>query len=1312
MTANSQPQPDLSVARTSSLLSQLSTAIATHSAAAEKLTRELRTRRITMDRHQQEAMTAVDAEIARDMESVDSVWLGKWEKTRDHHEKRMFRIEKAERNCLRDLPRRTEAARADWLGGLQRQRISLEREITGAGAAKADQLGFLVARLNEVLPILDKYHRRARVLFAGSPGFLKFLNPPAASEARMELEDSTNFDAGSAEKELTPVERSLGDISHQLQSYAALPLPRLFRILSPAILAIGVLAAAGIVAAIAGFKNPGTLSTAALSALGGWIVLAALYLPSMAGARPAAAALGKTLASARQTATRLRTRVESALSVHQDRVRAGQDKIAADMQERRSGVDCVGNDFASKTRDKISRQVKRIAVKNEAVLNAKREVLEASHTTASGSRGEVLGKRRTDLAARQSGESAILAEATEDSWKALEKTWQESVPGIFHELDGIHSTATAVSIPDAADWTPSADFAVVMPFAELSVDLEKHTGPMPPTPRLVLPSPGNFSLPLSLTFPRQGSLILQTSSAASAQAAEILNHTILRLLASCPPGKASFTILDPVGLGQNFAGLMNLSDYEDSLINHRIWTQRDQIEDRLGTLSAHIEKIIQMYLRDEFATITEYNSQAGSVAEKYHFLVIADYPANFSESAVKRLESILASGPRCGVFTLMHADLRALPPEEAAALQPRAASVVLRQEAGVWTLPGTPMAGLSLTPFSPPPAEQSLALLHAIGRASVDSARVQVPFSQIAPLPENYWQNDTTQELRIPIGRTGATKQQILAIGKGTRQHALFAGKTGSGKSTLFHVIITNLALSCSPDQVEFYLIDFKKGVEFKCYATKQLPHARVVAIESDREFALSVLHRLDEELKRRGDRFRALGVQDLPGWQRAGGPEPIPRTLLIIDEFQEFFVEDDTIAQTASLLLDRIVRQGRAFGIHVLLGSQTLGGAYSLPRATLGQMTIRVALQCNEADAYLIMDDNNSAPRLLSRPGEGIYNDAAGSVEGNSPFQVVWLPDDERDLWLDKVTALSARSGRPAQTPIVFEGNAPADLNGNVLLKKVLASPPVQLPAVGRCWLGAPNSIKGPTEAAFHRQSGQHLLIVGQRDEATLIMLGLSLLALAAQYPAGTAKFYLLHSATPGTPEAFFIDQMAVALPSSLTQVRPSDAGTAIAEIAEELKSRNASSVGSASSAPPVFVIVHGLHRFKKLRQEDEFSFSMDSDSGESAGAQFASLLTEGSSQGIHLLVSLDTYNNVNRCMNRKALTEFEMRVVFQMSANDSSSLIDSPAAGNLGLHRALFHNEHDGTTETFRPYAPPDPSWLHHATETIARRSSSEVN
>ena len=41
------------------------------------------------------------------------------------------------------------------------------------------------------------------------------------------------------------------------------------------------------------------------------------------------------------------------------------------------------------------------------------------------------------------------------------------------------------------------------------------------------------------------------------------------------------------------------------------------------------------------------------------------------------------------------------------------------------------------------------------------------------------------------------------------------------------------------------------------------------------------------------------------------------------------------------------------------------------------------------------------------------------------------------------------------------------------------------------------------------------------------------------------------------------------------------------------------------------------------------------------SPGAQFDSVITEGSSYGIHLLVSIDSFNNVNRSMSRKALTE-----------------------------------------------------------------------
>jgi len=779
---------------------------------------------------------------------------------------------------------------------------------------------------------------------------------------------------------------------------------------------------------------------------------------------------------------------------------------------------------------------------------------------------------------------------------------------------------------------------------------------------------------------------------------------VLRLLSVAPPGRLSFTVVDPVGLGQSFSGVMHLADYAEHVINSRIWTQVQQIEERLGALNEHMEKVIQMYLRNEYATIADYNEQAGTIAEKYHFVVVADFPVNFSETAARRLLSIATSGARCGVHTLIHWDRRQPVPEELIPDELRKSSVSLTAKGNEFIFTGNYIPGTTLALDEPPSAEAGTEFIHKVGVTSRDSNRIEVPFDQVTPAESELWSLDTTNELRVAVGRTGATKLQYLAMGKGTRQHGLVAGKTGSGKSTLFHVLITNLSLWCSPEQVEFYLIDFKKGVEFKCYGAHRLPHARVVAIESDREFGLSVLQKLDDELKRRGDLFRQLGVQDVPGYKRGGGKEPMPRCLLLIDEFQEFFVEDDKIAQTASLLLDRIVRQGRAFGIHALLGSQTLGGAYTMARTTLGQMVIRIALQCNEADAYLIMDDSNPAPRLLSRPGEGIYNDTAGTVEGNSPFQVVWLPDEERDAALEIVSQIAESRGKSYPAPVVFEGNAPSDIRENNELAALLAAPAIRPTHAARLWLGAPNSIKGPTEAVFHRQSGNNLLLIGHRDEATLAIFSVGLLALAAQYPRDGARFILCDGNPPGTPARDYLERVVRAIPHPVMLSQAGDLPQTMKDLADEMKRRSDDAHGA--EAPPMFLFIHGLQKFNKLRYEEDFGFGTpDPDAPPNPALILNNLVCEGTRLGFHIIAACDTFNNLNRYLSRKALTEFEMRVLFQMSANDSASLIDSPKAANLGLHRALYSNAHEGRLETFRPYALPGNEWIEEAGRALRR-------
>src|SRR3569833_3205634 len=819
---------------------------------------------------------------------------------------------------------------------------------------------------------------------------------------------------------------------------------------------------------------------------------------------------------------------------------------------------------------------------------------------------------------------------------------------------------------------------------------------MPKDERLALPGPAQFSVPLLLTYPLQGSILFETPKVGQDEAIAAINNIIFRLLSTNPAGKLSFTIFDPVGLGQNFAGLMHLADYEERHINSRIWTQAAQFEEKLAELNEHMEKVIQMYLRNEYETIAEYNAQAGTIAEKYHILVIASFPVNFSDTAAKRLRNIATSGARCGVYTLMQWDQRNAAPQDFVPDELRKNSVPLARRARAPAPAPRRPAGPPPPPAQPPSAEIATHFLREVGKKGKDSNRVEVPFEQIAPKEGQIWSEETSEELRVPIGRSGATKLQYLEIGKATRQHALIAGKTGSGKSTLFHVMITNLALWCSPEQVEFYLVDFKKGVEFKSYANRHLPHAKVVAIESDRQFGLSVLERIDMELRRRGDLFRAQGVQDVAGYKRSGGTEPMPRSLLMIDEFQEFFTEEDHVSQQAAVLLDRIVRQGRAFGIHVILGSQTLGGAYTLARATLGQMVIRIALQCNEADAYLIMDQDNPAPRLLSRPGEGIYNDSAGALEGNSPFQAVWLSERVRDNYLAQIRERADHSGKDFPGPFVFEGNAPADVSENLPLRVFLETKTTKAPVPSRVWLGAPNSIKGPTEAVFQKQSGNNLLAVGQNSEASLSMLAVALVALSSQYPSGSVRFVLLDSTTPESPEREFLDRVVQAVPHELVRVKGGDVADAMNTLGEELKRRSGDE--QSNNGPETFVLIQDLQNYKKLRQEDEFSFSTTDEA--SPASTLLKLISEGPAHGIHVIVTCDSFNNVNRFLGRKNQSKNKKHVLFQMSASDSASLIDSPDAATLGMHRALYYNDREGYTEMFRPYARLGNEWIERVT------------
>jgi energy-coupling factor transporter ATP-binding protein EcfA2 len=694
-------------------------------------------------------------------------------------------------------------------------------------------------------------------------------------------------------------------------------------------------------------------------------------------------------------------------------------------------------------------------------------------------------------------------------------------------------------------------------------------------------------------------------------------------------------------------------------------------------------------------------------------LVVANFPVNFTEQAAQRLISIASNGPRSGVYVLVVVDTTQEMPYKfnLAELERRATVIEYQENRFLW--PDEVFGKCHLELDRLPSTEQVDRIVLAVGEASLVASKVEVPFERIAPRQEYWWEQDTNSLLRAPIGRVGAQGVQHFELGRGTEQHALVAGRTGSGKSTLLHVLILSLAMTYSPDEMQLYLVDFKKGIEFKDYANYGLPHARVVAIQSEREFGLSVLQGLDRELQRRGDIFRELGVTSLGEYRQKRPDDKMPRVLLLVDEFQEFFTEDDTLASQVSLILDRLVRQGRAFGMHVLLASQSLSGAYSMSRSTMDQMAVRISLQCNEADSRIILGDENPAARLLSRPGEAIYNAANGLIEGNNLFQVVWLPDEEREEYLHQIQEHARRlSWTSAQPQIVFEGNAPSDVETNRQLAERLNQPSwgQKLRAIP-AWLGEPVAIKPHTAALFRRQSRSNLLILGQNEKASTAMLSTAVVSIAVHQSPQTARFYIINLSNVDADWHDTLPSLGDALPHTVKIGRGRDVRKIIEEVGEVVSERSLledeaievspspglSLQGRGDYDETIYLVIIGIQRARELRSVDVYTPA-------EAAEQLSTILRDGPDLGVHTLIWCDTYSNLERVLQRQDIAEFELRVALQMSANDSNNFIDSPAANKLDSYVALFYDEErSGILEKFRPYDLPKREWIKKIGESL---------
>lgn len=844
--------------------------------------------------------------------------------------------------------------------------------------------------------------------------------------------------------------------------------------------------------------------------------------------------------------------------------------------------------------------------------------------------------------------------------------------------------------------------------------------------------PSSLGVPVVIDLDRNGALLVDDR--------RCIEGPVLNLLGALPANQFLLKIFDPEHGGDSARFLFGLGEAGERIIGDRVRTSDRELSDLLQTTEEHITYVTQRFLQGEHETLTDYNRAAGEVAEPYQLLVLYDFPSGFvragrfDDDQLNRLAKIIRNGPRTGVFTILVSSADALKsglqppdgqPHESFAsvlkLVPRFltgtctpwmlhimgsepcnvkfwTSVEAPKRAGaVATLSDATMT-LSFVPAMPPDDAVAAGQLAAVRLNIASSSDVQVTPTRVAELaeqaqrsdpaavrvhvayperPETWWRATSERAVAAHFGRIGSRQVADLVLGSDFDNYsALIGGRPGSGKSVLIHSIIMSITIEYPPSEVELYLIDFKEGVEFKQYADIGLPHAKVIAIESERDFGLSVLRRAASEIKRRGELFRhvAQGSANLADYRARTG-QPLKRLVLIIDEFQQLFYRDDRLAAESAEILELILRTGRAFGIHLVLASQSLAGLASLGRHVLGMIPTRIALQSNESDSRMILGEDNPDASTLVRAGEGILNRKGGLKDANQRFQAAFWDTDARSALLHSVVRRAHAEGLPNITT-VFEGHKPADVTALDHRSLVPAHDAgfsgVAVP------VGLPLTLDPePLFARLKRQSGAHLLVIDELAHGTVAV------AIASLVRQGVTVdlFDFVGDDDTWAPVRDHLDHVpGVRLHGRRTVV------TAMTEIAAEVDRRH--SLNDFKDTPRVIVIA-GMGRARDFDPDNSYN-------EEAPSHLLGRILRDGPEVGVFVVVWFDRPAAVNKRVDRQQLGEFGHRLLAQVSRDDSSMLIDSDSAAGLKAGQGVLADVDKSTENKIRMFSAPGAAWL----------------
>jgi len=810
------------------------------------------------------------------------------------------------------------------------------------------------------------------------------------------------------------------------------------------------------------------------------------------------------------------------------------------------------------------------------------------------------------------------------------------------------------------------------------------------------------------------SLLMRYSPDDRGYVQSLIQPLLLKLFMSFPAGKLEATMIDPLELGASFSDIPKLAERPNSarIIDTKIWSKEKDIENAIATLRQRLENMTQAYGGDQISRLKK---------EVIRALAITDFPVGFNDTALKDLHAIVRNSSSLGVCVLICAN-----DEELEKLKQRNANLVAEI---VQSVVETKASGKRLMLVGNDKNRLFVQLdemQDVMERKNKIIPQISSVIEHMQPKVEpfdsmyrediydsNNWFTGNHDEIAIPIGIKGANTIVKMVLGRGggsTEHHALIAGPAGAGKSTLLHTLIMSTLISYSPDEVQMYLLDFKEGVEFSAYTRYRLPSLRVVAINSEREFGLNVLKELCTELETRTKHFTRYGVSDINGYVKLSDVPKVPKLLLIFDEVQELFRskgESDSISSECLSCLNKLVMQGRAMGIHVILACQDFHNCSGL-EAYFSQMAIRIAVKGSEDGAASILSADNAGIRILqNRPvGAAIYNDGGGVESANNFFQVSYINENER---LDLLARLDAYFTGPDVAPL-YEDQQTRVLLTNVednihsCFNKLFLEGSDSVEPLGTSedgyglLLGQGYGKEGIFTSELRIKDRDNLLVVSKDERMALSLFELSTLSvlyeeLHMNTNEGKVRIYIIdfsaEELSEGECDFEFLESQFV---QKVKVVKFGEAEELIASLYKIVTGRFE---GYLPASDRIILMFFGINRARRLRTGR--IYDEDRDGELSPIEMLQKIIAIGPRYGINSIVWGESVRSIENMLGDRYDSMFDKRIAYGLDDDSMDSLVAETEAKAMRGKTAVYMDiGRDVKNTHFRPYDVPAKVWV----------------